>query len=65
VKAVLEVIKSLIRPIGLLFWLIIRTLCAAQGVDIELSFLSVVLDAAVAEYFAERAYKRYKETKNA
>jgi len=61
---VVELIKSVIRPIGLLFWLVIRTLCAAQGVELELSLITIGLDAATLEYFGERAYKRIKETKN-
>jgi hypothetical protein len=63
-ESIVELIKSVIRPLGLLTWLVIRALCTAQGVEIEVSFLVVGLDAATLEYFGERAYKRIKETKN-
>lgn len=56
----IELIKSLIRPLGLMFWLVIRTLCAAQRVELPLS-LTIPFDAATLEYFTERAVKRLKE----
>jgi hypothetical protein len=60
----IEMIKSLVRPIGLLGWLAFRVVCFGTGIEVEASMLMVVLDAATAEYFAERAYTRYLEAKN-
>lgn len=58
--SMIELIKSVIRPIGLLFWLVMRVLCAINGVELDFA-LSIGFDAATLEYFVERGVKRWRE----
>lgn len=55
-----ELIKSVFRPLGLLFWLVMRVLCAINNAELPLT-LTIPLDLATLEYFTERAVKRLRE----
>lgn len=64
-ESVGDLVKTLVRPLGAFFWLVIRALAICHGYDMGVSLLVVGMDAATLEYFGERAYQRIKETRNA
>jgi len=57
-----EFVKSLVRPLIIIWGFIVYGICITRGVEVP-SLLTFLLSAVIVEYFGERAILRLKEKK--
>ena len=57
-----EFVKSLVRPLIIIWGLIVYGICITRGVEVP-PLLAFLLSAVIVEYFGERAILRFKEKK--
>ena len=55
-----ELIKSLVRPLIIIWGFIVYGVCVMTGTEIP-QLLTCLVAAVIIEYFGERAMKRFKE----
>ena len=55
-----ELIKSLVRPLIIIWGFIVYGVCVMTGTEIP-QLLTYLVAAVITEYFGERAIKRFKE----